>query len=509
MYRHIASSFDFTEATVTSFRSHNASMSSIAVCPPYVYTASTDRSLVKWELAPPSVHLSTPRCKKSRRQDTRIQAPPPTRRRPIQVSTVKPFPSNRARNSEAPPHHTGPILSVAASSDGQFVVTGGDDNRLIIWSAVTLQPLKMFTHHRDSITGLAFRRGTNQLYSASKDRTVKTWSLNELAYVETLFGHQDCIVDVAALAMERCLSVGARDRTARLWKVVDETQLIFLGGGGSGDKKFHKLNGTSAVNLNYTVGSLDRVAFIDEDTFITGSDNGSLMLWTVHKKKPIFTYTLAHGLQPIENLEAVSAEQHPDDVHNIPRMPQPRWITALATVPYSDIIVSGSWDGWVRAWKVSSDRRKIEALGPVGKVVAGVHGHGHVGTNGIRDEPPQMNRQWDGGSAGIRNGSHGENQATGNSYREGMKHNDKQCLRGVVNDLKVFERGEKGKESLCIAVAVGKEHRLGRWMQVDGKNDAFVLDVPRKQIGAKKKRKKTKMVACAKIEEKSSADSCG
>jgi len=80
-------------------------------------------------------------------------------------------------------------------------------------------PLRVYDKHRDAVTGLAFRRGSNQLYSSSKDRTIKIWSLDELAYIETLFGHQDEVVDVAALAQERLVSVGARDRTARYWKV--------------------------------------------------------------------------------------------------------------------------------------------------------------------------------------------------------------------------------------------------------------------------------------------------
>lgn len=98
---------------------------------------------------------------------------------------------------------------------------------------------------------------------------MKLWSLDELAYVETLFGHQDEVVGISALAAERCVTVGARDRTARLWKIVDETQLVFRGS-QPGDKARKNKDGTE----RYEEGSMDCVAMIDDEHFVTGSDNG-------------------------------------------------------------------------------------------------------------------------------------------------------------------------------------------------------------------------------------------
>ena len=351
---------------------------------------------------------------------------------------------------------------MAASSDGRFVATGGADRRLIVWSATDLTSLRVFTQHRDAVTSLAFRRGTNQLYSSSKDRTIKTWSLNELAYVETLFGHQDVVLDVAALAHERCLSVGARDRTARLWKVVEETQLVFRGGGGGGggEKKNRPQNRDGNTTAKHTEGSMDRVAMIDEETFVTGSDNGSLSLWTMHKKKPVFTLPLAHGLDPALTPAEASAEQHPNP--EVPSPPQPRWITALATVPYSDLIVSGSWDGWIRVWKVSEDKRRIEAVGTVGKIPN-------------EDVEQTVNVAVD-VDMDMVTGEGTSSHALGDT---GAYADEGQTVRGVINDISVFERGERGRDGLCVVAAVGKEHRLGRWKTVKGRNGAVAFEVPR------------------------------
>jgi ribosomal RNA-processing protein 9 len=184
-----------------------------------------------------------------------------------------------------------------------------------------------------------------------------------MGYVETLFGHQDPILGLDALRAETCVTVGGRDRTARFWKIVDESQLVFRGGGRS--KMRDLLEGgafegmdedeppettrrkvqTQAKGTSFVEGSLDCIAMIDESTFLSGGDSGfvlisvfqrkahnmfcrSICLWTTQKKKPVFTQPLAHGLH----------EMH-SETEGLLR--SPRYITALASLRYSDLFASG------------------------------------------------------------------------------------------------------------------------------------------------------------------------
>lgn len=314
-----------------------------------------------------------------------------------------------------------------------------------------------------------------------------------MAYVETLFGHQDEVVDVAAGVggQERCISVGARDRTARLWKVVDETQLVFRGpsksiiNAGVSDKalSIHSVNGAdpqkkqqhSQPSKGYAEGSLDCVCVLDNETFVTGSDAGTLCLWHISKKKPIHSIPLAHGLDPALPLTETSAERDLSRVAKEKAAPerQPRWITALATIPGTDVVVSGSWDGVARVWRVISPQAPgrgygqvpapkgmLEAVGMLGERTAGKTGD--KVTDGIsgQDEP-------DDPSVGS--------------------------LKGIVNDLSVFERGKRGEESLCVVAAVGTEHRLGRWKKLPtGKSGAVIFEVPQKWKGQASRKQKQK-----------------
>lgn len=61
-----------------------------------------------------------------------------------------------------------------------------------------------FPGHRDIVSGLAFRQGTHELFSASFDRSVKTWSLDDRAYVDTLLGHQSEVLSIDLLRQVAC-----------------------------------------------------------------------------------------------------------------------------------------------------------------------------------------------------------------------------------------------------------------------------------------------------------------
>lgn len=384
--------------------------------------------------------------------------------------------------------HTKNILAVAVSPSGKFVATGGEDNKLIIWDAANLRPLKTFMQHRDSISGLAFVRHIStmssgeQLFSGSFDRTIKTWSVSTAghAYVETLFGHQDNVASVAAMTIDQCLSVGARDRTARLWKVVDEAQLVFRGG--------------ASKNASYHENNLDCVAPLPPHHFITGSDSGSLALWSIHKKKPLHIIPLAHGLEPLPPLDNLSSELDEQtaasNARHLRRLP--RWITALTTVPGTDVVLSGSWDGWVRAWKVSEDKKLIIPLGPVGGET-------------LEPDTPSFQLKQNLASNALPDGDTMAIDENPEQKPENSKEESQPLVKGVINGIAVFERRSdtarpdkpidtKSKSSdpeprgLCIVAAVGKEHRLGRWKcyannyddgpTPEGRNGAVVFEVP-------------------------------
>lgn len=89
------------------------------------------------------------------------------------------------------PSRDSEVLSVAVSSDGRYICSGGRDSFVRVFDTRARRAeVSCFRGHRGAVTCLSFRRDTYSLFSGSIDRCVKHWDLNEMGYLETCFGHQ-------------------------------------------------------------------------------------------------------------------------------------------------------------------------------------------------------------------------------------------------------------------------------------------------------------------------------
>ncbi|WAR26070.1 U3IP2-like protein [Mya arenaria] len=204
--------------------------------------------------------------------------------------------------------HTGHILAMAISTDGNYLATGDADKLIHLWDAGTMELIYTFKGHRDAVTGLSFRKDTHELYSCSDDRSVKIWNVDERAYVETLTRLQPLTVYLESELLQR----------------VDETVLFGC--------------------------SVDCIALINESNFISGADDNSLSLWGAMKKKPLFTLRNVHG------------PKQADENGNQRQSEEENWISAVAALHNTDLVASGSKDGCVRLWKCMNDCRKLEPV---------------------------------------------------------------------------------------------------------------------------------------------------
>ncbi|XP_074936480.1 U3 small nucleolar RNA-interacting protein 2-like [Phalacrocorax aristotelis] len=279
-------------ASIRVLRGHQLPVTCLVISPDdrFIFSASKDGSLIKWEVESGKRPCVVPRGKKG--------------------------------TEERHMGHASHVLCMAISSDGKYLATGDRNKLIMVWDTATCKRLHIFTGHRDAVSGLSFRKGTHQLYSASHDRCVKVWNVAENADMETLFGHQDVITGLDSLSRECCVTAAGRDGTMRLWKIPEESQLVFYG---------HQ-------------GSIDCIQLIGEEHVVSGADDGSVALWGLAKKKPLALARQAHGMQDAQGLQ------------------QPYCILAVAALRNSDLLATGSHSASVKLWKCSEGFWKLEPL---------------------------------------------------------------------------------------------------------------------------------------------------
>ena len=74
--------------------------------------------------------------------------------------------------------HAGSVRSVALSADGKILASGGADNTIILWNAITHQPLGLpLTGHTGSVWSVALSPDGKILISGGDDNTVRVWSM--------------------------------------------------------------------------------------------------------------------------------------------------------------------------------------------------------------------------------------------------------------------------------------------------------------------------------------------
>jgi WD40 repeat protein len=127
------------------------------------------------------------------------------------VQDPRPAPSPWSDSLEG---HTGPVMSVTVTGDGQHVVSGSEDNTVKVWDLSSGRLLRSLEGHTGKVTSVAVTGDGQHIASGSSDKTVKVWEI-ATGNSRELFGSDSAILNLALSPDGRWLVCG--DAMGRVW----------------------------------------------------------------------------------------------------------------------------------------------------------------------------------------------------------------------------------------------------------------------------------------------------
>ncbi|MCO5598553.1 hypothetical protein L7F22_052650 [Adiantum nelumboides] len=109
------------------------------------------------------------------------------------------------------------ISDVAWSSDGKYIVCGGDDKLVRVWHAKRLELLCEFEGHTSFIFCVSFNPNVTLAVSGSFDESVRMWDLQKKRCHRTIAAHSEAVTGVAFNRDGSILASCSYDGLIRLW----------------------------------------------------------------------------------------------------------------------------------------------------------------------------------------------------------------------------------------------------------------------------------------------------
>ncbi|SCP03550.1 U3 small nucleolar RNA-interacting protein 2, putative [Plasmodium malariae] len=207
-------------------------------------------------------------------------------------------------------NHFKSVMDICCNKFNSFFISVGCDNLINIWdNRVNKSCTNSVIGHKHIISAvIGCNDNTDELnmehnfFTSSYDKTIKLWDLRFFnKCINTYLGHTNTILSMNSLNQNKLIT-SSSDYTVRVWNTKNDNHILF--------------------NINYEI--IESCCTLNNKIFIAGTFTGHFYIFTSSYKKHICIHKNAHSSYSI---------------------------TALTSIPYTNIFISGSYDGYVHFWQ--------------------------------------------------------------------------------------------------------------------------------------------------------------
>jgi cell division cycle 20-like protein 1 (cofactor of APC complex) len=164
--------------------------------------------------------------------------------------------------------HRQEVCGLKWSYDGKLLASGGNDNKLMVWTLQKSIPIQKFNSHISAVKAVEWSNQKLGLLASgggTQDRTIKFWNTNTMKMIESIDTcSQVCNIAFSKITNEFVTTHGYSDNLILVWD-------------------FEKLEVIATLK-----GHRDRVNFLatspDGSKIVTGAGDETIRFWEVFKK---------------------------------------------------------------------------------------------------------------------------------------------------------------------------------------------------------------------------------
>lgn len=162
------------------------------------------------------------------------------------------------------------VNSVSVSPDSRYLLTGSTDKTATLWDLSDGQPVHVFQGHRQLVNSVTFSPDGRYLATGSADKTVILWEIATNQKIHTYKGHRGSISSVSFSPSGRYLATGSADKTAILWETA---------------------TGRKVRTFKVYFSDVNSVSFSPDGRYLAiGSDDNRIMLWNVDTGRKVLKF---------------------------------------------------------------------------------------------------------------------------------------------------------------------------------------------------------------------------